>query len=126
MAGTSSAPMLSLAQRGVSPNVVNDQWGRLTFTRDLARAIKHLIDTRAPFGAYNVTGSGPVTTWADLARQVFSVAGYDPGRVTGVSTPEYFASAAAAVAPRPQNSALDLTKVASTGFTPAASTKLLT
>ena len=117
--------MLSLAQRGISPNVVNDQWGRLTFTSDLARAIKHLIDTRAPFGAYNVTGSGPVTSWADIARQVFAVAGYDPDRVTGVSTQEYFASAAGAVAPRPQNSALDLTKVASTGFTPAAGDQAL-
>jgi dTDP-4-dehydrorhamnose reductase/dTDP-4-dehydrorhamnose 3,5-epimerase len=117
--------MLSLAQRGVSPAVVNDQWGRLTFTADLARAVEHLISTRAPYGTYNVTGSGPVTSWADVAQQVFTVAGYDPGRVTGVSTQEYFASAATSVAPRPENSALDLTKIASTGFTPAAGDQAL-
>jgi dTDP-4-dehydrorhamnose 3,5-epimerase len=112
--------MLSLAQRGVSPTVVNDQWGRLTFASELARAITHLIDTRAPYGTYNVTGSGPVASWAEIARQVFAVAGYDPDRVAGVSTEQYFASAVAPVAPRPLNSALDLAKLSSTGFTPAA------
>jgi dTDP-4-dehydrorhamnose 3,5-epimerase len=111
--------MLSLAERGVDPSVVDDQRGRLTFTSELARAIRHLVETRAPHGIYNVTGSGAVTSWADIARTVFSLAGHDPDRVTGVSTDEYFASAAAPVAPRPRNSLLDLAKVESTGFTPA-------
>lgn len=109
--------MMSLAERGVDPSVVDDQRGRLTFTSDLARAIRHLVETRAPHGTYNVTGSGPVTSWADIARQVFSLAGHDPDRVTGVSTDEYFASAAAPVAPRPRNSALDLAKIESSGLT---------
>ena len=40
--------MLSLAARGVDPSVVNDQFGRLTFTSELARAIRHLTrDARA-------------------------------------------------------------------------------
>jgi dTDP-4-dehydrorhamnose 3,5-epimerase len=111
--------MLSLAERGIDPSVVDDQHGRLTFTSELAQAIRHLIETRAPYGIYNVTGSGSVTSWADVARQVFSLAGHNPDRVTGVSTDEYFASATGPVAPRPHNSVLDLAKVASTGFTPA-------
>jgi dTDP-4-dehydrorhamnose 3,5-epimerase/reductase len=110
--------MLSLAERGVDPSVVNDQHGRLTFTAELARAIRHLIETSAPYGTYNVTGSGTVTTWADIARRVFSLAGHDPNRVTGISTDEYSASATGPVAPRPRNSVLDLAKFASTGFTP--------
>ena len=61
--------MLSLAARGIDPSVVNDQYGRLTFTSELARAIRHLIETRAPYGTYNVTGSGSVTSWADIARR---------------------------------------------------------
>ena len=48
--------MLSLAARGVDPSVVNDQFGRLTFTSELARAIRHLTQTRAPYGTYNVSG----------------------------------------------------------------------
>ena len=57
--------MLSLASRGINPSVVNDQYGRLTFTSELGRAIGHLTDKHAPYGFYNVTGSGPVTSWAD-------------------------------------------------------------
>ncbi|QZY47757.1 dTDP-4-dehydrorhamnose reductase [Mycolicibacterium austroafricanum] len=117
--------MLSLAQRGINPSVVNDQWGRLTSSSDLARAIRHLLETRAPYGTYNVTGSGEPTTWADIARQVFSLAGQDANRVKGISTEEYFASANGSVAPRPRNSALDLSKIESTGYGPVDVDKFL-
>jgi dTDP-4-dehydrorhamnose 3,5-epimerase len=96
--------------------VVNDQRGRLTFTSELARAIRHLIETKPPHGIYNATGSGAVTTWADIARQVFTLAGHDPNRVTGVSTDEYFASMDVPIAPRPANSVLDLAKIEATGY----------
>jgi dTDP-4-dehydrorhamnose 3,5-epimerase len=112
--------MLSLAERGVDPSVVDDQRGRLTFTSELAQAIRHLIEAHAPYGTYNVTGSGTVTSWADIARKVFVLAGHDPDRVTGVSTDEYFASATGPVSPRPHNSVLDLAKVASIGFMPGS------
>ena len=36
--------MASLAERGIDPKVVDDQIGRLTFTDDLARGIRHLLD----------------------------------------------------------------------------------
>ncbi len=112
--------MLSLAERGVDPSVVHDQFGRLTFTSELARAIRHLTTTGAPYGTYNVTGAGPKMSWADIARRVFALAGHDPARVTGVSTDAYFASATRAVAPRPRNSVLDNRKLESTGFIPEA------
>ena len=37
----------ALAEKGVSPSVVDDQVGRLTFTGELARATRHLIDAAA-------------------------------------------------------------------------------
>jgi dTDP-4-dehydrorhamnose 3,5-epimerase len=111
--------MLSLAERGIDPAVVEDQRGRLTFTADLARAIGYLADSRAPYGVYNVTGAGATTTWADVARSAFALAGHDPRRVTGVSTTDYFAKATGPVAPRPRNSELDLAKIGAAGFTPA-------
>ena len=110
--------MASLAERGVDPSVVDDQVGRLTFTSELARAIRHLTTTGAPYGTYNVTGSGRATSWADIARRVFELTGHDPARVAGVSTDAYFASATSAVAPRPRNSVLDNQKLESTGFIP--------
>ncbi|MBU9763084.1 dTDP-4-dehydrorhamnose reductase [Mycobacterium sp. TNTM28] len=117
--------MVSLAQRGVDPAVVDDQFGRLTFTSELARAIRHLTQARAPFGTYHVTGSGPTTSWAEIARRTFALAGHDPDRVRGVSTAEYFGNAAGPVAPRPANSVLDLAKIESTGFRPADVDELL-
>nr|WP_232528321.1 bifunctional dTDP-4-dehydrorhamnose 3,5-epimerase family protein/NAD(P)-dependent oxidoreductase [Microbacterium sp. MAH-37] len=110
--------MASLAERGIDPNVVDDQVGRLTFTSDIARGIRHLLDAEAPYGTYNLTGGGEAMTWADIAREVYRLTGNDPGRVTGVSTAEYFAAAAAPVSPRPHNSVLDLSKIRAAGFAP--------
>ncbi len=111
--------MASLAERGIDPKVVDDQIGRLTFTGDIARGIRHLLDTRPAYGTYNLTGAGDPVSWADAARAVFAQTGHDPARVIGVSTEEYFASAQRPVAPRPRNSRLDLAKLEATGFAPA-------
>ena len=51
------ATMASLAERGVNPAVVADQWGRPTFTQDLAGAALHLLFTGAPYGTYHVSNS---------------------------------------------------------------------
>lgn len=110
--------MLSLARRGVDPAVVSDQNGRLTFASDLARAIRHLLEGEIPYGTYNVTGTGPTNSWADVARQVFAASGHDPARVTAVSSQEYFGSTSGPVAPRPRNSVLEIAKIMSTGFLP--------
>jgi len=117
--------MLSFATGGVNPSVVDDQFGRLTFTSEIARAIAHLIGTRAPYGTYNVSGSGPVSSWADVARRSFVLVGEDPGRVNPVSTAAYSSNASTVVAPRPASSVLDLTKIESTGFLPADADDML-
>lgn len=108
--------MLSLAERGINPAVVDDQYGRLTFAPELARAVRHLTETGAPYGLYNVTGSGAVGSRADIARRVFELAGHDPDRVVAVSTDRYVASIAGPVALRPRNSVLDLSKIQAAGF----------
>lgn len=109
--------MWELAQRDINPNVVNDQIGRLTFTEDLALAIKHLIETKADHGTYNLTNDGDVASWADFARIVYTAAGKSADDVTGVTTAEYFAGKEG-IAPRPLQSEMDLSKIKSTGFVP--------
>ena len=96
--------------------VVDDQLGRLTFTRDMAEAIFHVLGTHAPYGTYDCTGSGAVKSWADIARAVFEAANGNGDRVVPVSTADYYATAAGPVAPRPVHSALDLAKLEATGF----------
>jgi dTDP-4-dehydrorhamnose 3,5-epimerase len=107
--------MASLAEKGVDPKVVDDQIGRLTFTDDIASTIRHLLRTGAPFGTYNVTGSGDALSWYDIAREVFRLTGHDPDRVGAVSTEQYFSHARGPVAPRPRNSVLDLKRVQAVG-----------
>ena len=109
--------MASLADRGVSPAVVDDQMGRPTFTTDLAAGIRHLLDSAAPFGTYNLTCNGDPVSWAELASAVFEARGRRPDEVRRVSTADYFADKPAA-APRPLNSVLDLSKITATGFRP--------
>ena len=107
--------------------VVDDQLGRLTFTRDMAEGIFHLLGYReadaepsepAPHGTYDLTGSGPVESWAQIAARVFDLANGNGERVIPVSTAEYYASAGGPVAPRPEHSALDLSKIRAAGYAP--------
>ena len=98
--------------------VVDDQEGRLTFTDQMAAAIFHLLDAGAPYGLYDMTGSGAVRTWADVARATFEAANGNGDAVVPVTTAEYYASASGPVAPRPEHSALDLAKLEATGFSP--------
>ena len=96
--------------------VVDDQYGRLTFTGDMAEAIFHLLDSGAAYGTYDLTGSGAVKSWADIARMVFDLSNGNGDRVVPISTAEYFANAKAPVSPRPTYSALDLAKIEATGL----------
>lgn len=115
--------MASLAERGVNPNVVNDQFGRLSFTEDIAAGIMHLLSVRPDYGVYNLSNSGDAMSWADIAALVFESTGHDPARVSGISTAEYFAGKQ--VAPRPLNSLLSLDKLEASGFAPREATAAL-
>ncbi|MDQ0690388.1 dTDP-4-dehydrorhamnose reductase [Arthrobacter sp. W4I7] len=115
--------MASLAEKGITPSVVHDQIGRLTFAGDLAAGIRHLLDTQAPYGTYNLTNGGDPQSWADIARDVFELIGADRQDVTGVSTEQYFKAKEGA--PRPLNSVLVLDKIVKAGFRPAAASERL-
>lgn len=81
--------------------VVADQEGCPTWTRDLAPALRALVDL--PPGVYHTAGAGSVT-WAGLAEAVFAEAGL-ACRVMPVSTEEF-----GRPAPRPARSVLAVTK----------------
>ena len=109
--------MASLAERDIKPSVVDDQIGRLTFTEDLAAGIKHLVESKAEYGTYNLSNDGAPASWADIAKKVYEHAGHAASEVTGVSTEEYFKDKEG-IAPRPLQSTLDLAKIKAAGFTP--------
>jgi len=107
--------MASLADRGISPSVVSDQYGRLTFTTDLAAGIVHLVGSDATSGTYNLSNTGPTQSWADIAKRVFELRGRSATDVSEVTTAEYFAGKNG-MSPRPMHSSLDLTKITASGF----------
>lgn len=115
--------METLAGNGVSPAVVDDQYGRLTFTSELSRAVRHLLEVGAPYGTYNVTGGGEVLSWAAYAKRVFELSGRSADDVTPITTEEY--AAGKTLSPRPVHSALDLTKIEATGFVPGDALEML-
>ena len=115
--------MAELARRGDCPAVVDDQWGRLTFADELARATRHLLDASHPYGTYNVTNAGPVMSWWDLAREIFVLHDREPLDVRAVTTAEY--SEGKPHAERPRHSALALKKIRATAFVPEAVTSSL-
>jgi dTDP-4-dehydrorhamnose 3,5-epimerase/reductase len=109
--------MLSLGAKGISPSVVGDQIGRLTFTSELVRAIDHLLGNSHHFGTYNVSNSGDPASWADVTRAIFELGSFADLTVTDTTTEAYFADKPEA-SPRPLLSTMDLTKLESTGFQP--------
>jgi len=88
---------------------VDDQRGCPTSAADLATVVARLAIGRYP-GTFHVTNQGP-TTWFEVARSVLGFAGLDPGRVVPVSSVEL-----ARPAPRPANSVLANTALASVGI----------
>jgi len=116
--------MKSLAERDIKPDVVDDQIGRLTFADDLAQAIKHLLDTKAPYGTYNMSNEGEPASWAAIAKRVFEIVGKSATDITPVTTAKYY-EGKEGIAPRPLQSTLNLAKIKTTGFIPRDWTEAL-
>lgn len=124
--------MAALSDRCADPDdaldqvtVVDDQHGRLTFTRDMAEGIFWLLGYRdgdkepsspCEYGTYNLTCSGKVASWADIAAKVFELRKGNAGAVKPVTTAEYYANVKGLVSPRPVHSALDLSRIEEAGF----------
>ncbi|GLZ79241.1 NAD(P)-dependent oxidoreductase [Actinorhabdospora filicis] len=108
--------MLDLEATRDTVSVVDDQRGQPTWTADLADRLVRLglaaRDGHAPPGVYHGTGSGD-TTWYGFAREIFRLAGADPGRVRPTTTDRF-----PRPAPRPAYSVLGHDRWAATGVPP--------
>jgi dTDP-4-dehydrorhamnose reductase len=93
--------ILRLASERETIEVVDDQRGQPTWTRDLAVFVHALVEERRSFGIHHGTSSGD-TTWFGFAREIFAAAGLDVDRVRPVSSDRF-----PRPAPRPAFSVLD-------------------
>jgi dTDP-4-dehydrorhamnose reductase len=80
--------MARLAGERDTLDVVDDQHGSPTWSRDLAAGLVALGRSDAAPGTLHATGGG-VTTWCGFARAVFEELGADPARVTGCTTAQF-------------------------------------
>lgn len=106
--------MLKIVKSGVNElNVVDDQIGSPTYTRDLAKLMCDMIFTDK-YGVYHATNEG-VCSWCEFAEYIFKAAGYTDIKVNPVSTAEY-KKLVPNQADRPLNSRLSKKSLDDAGF----------
>ena len=81
-------------------DVVEDQVGAPTWSRDVAELVHHLVVRDVPAGVFHATGAGQAS-WFEFAREVVRCAGLDPASVRPTTT-----SRSGRQAPRPSYSVL--------------------
>jgi dTDP-4-dehydrorhamnose reductase len=64
--------MIDLARDKKQISVVNDQFGKPTFTLDLAQQTRKLLDKEKNFGIYHITNEGQ-TSWFEFAKKIFEL-----------------------------------------------------
>lgn len=106
------ATMARLAGERETVEVVDDQRGSPTWSRDLAAGLLDLLETRPAPGVLHATNGGE-TSWYGLARETFAQLGLDPDRVRPTTS-----AAFASRTPRPAYSVLDAAAWAAAGLNP--------
>jgi dTDP-4-dehydrorhamnose reductase len=104
--------MVRLAGDRDSLDVVDDQVGQPTWTRDVADLALRLIEAGAPAGTYHATSTGQ-TSWFGFARASVSAAGIDPERIRPTTSEKFVRPA-----PRPAYSVLGHDALSAVGVAP--------
>ena len=99
--------MQKLAKSHPRLTVVNDQYGRPTWTRTLAEFMLHLSEKKPDYGIYHLSNDNSCT-WYDFAKEILKGEDIEIAPVTSAEFPQK--------AKRPQYSVLNLEKTKETGF----------
>ncbi|MGO3792789.1 MAG: dTDP-4-dehydrorhamnose reductase [Enterococcus gilvus] len=99
--------MQNLAKTHDRLTVVNDQFGRPTWTRTLAEFMTFVIETNAPFGVYHLSNENSCS-WYEFAKEILKDTKVEVAPVTSEEYPQK--------ATRPQYSIMDLSKAKALGF----------
>lgn len=66
--------MLNIAKEKESLDVVDEEISCFTYTPDLAKATKKIIESNMGYGIYHIVNEGPCT-WHQAAKKLFEIAG---------------------------------------------------
>jgi len=99
--------MQKLAETRDELTIVNDQFGRPTWTRTLAEFMYFVIDHKAPFGIYHLSNDN-ACSWYEFAKEILKDTDVKVSPVTSEQFPQK--------ATRPQYSVMDLSKAKALGF----------
>ncbi|RBR27488.1 dTDP-4-dehydrorhamnose reductase [Enterococcus cecorum] len=99
--------MQKLAETRDELTIVNDQFGRPTWTRTLAEFMYFVIDHKAPFGIYHLSNDN-ACSWYEFAKEILKDTDVKVLPVTSEQFPQK--------ATRPQYSVMDLSKTKALGF----------
>ncbi len=100
--------MLNLAKKLDTLKVVNDQYGRPTYTHDLAEFMIYIINHEIGGGIYHFSNDGQAT-WFEFAKEILK---NEEVEIIPVSSEEFPQKAK-----RPKHSIMSLESVKNTGFT---------
>ncbi|RBR31366.1 dTDP-4-dehydrorhamnose reductase [Enterococcus cecorum] len=99
--------MQKLAETRDELTIVNDQFGRPTWTRTLAEFMYFVIEQKAPFGIYHLSNDN-ACSWYEFAKEILKDTDVKVLPVTSEQFPQK--------ATRPQYSVMDLSKTKALGF----------
>lgn len=99
--------MQRLAKEHETLTVVNDQFGRPTWTRTLAEFMTYVINQDAPKGIYHLSNDNSCS-WYEFAKEILKDTDVTVKPVTSAEFPQK--------ATRPQYSVMDLSKAKEIGF----------
>ena len=64
--------MLDLAKETMNIKVITDEFNSLTYVKDLAAAVKEILEKNMPYGIYHITNSGSAS-WYQFALEIFTI-----------------------------------------------------
>ncbi|MBO0461001.1 MULTISPECIES: dTDP-4-dehydrorhamnose reductase [Enterococcus] len=99
--------MQRLAQTHDRLTVVNDQFGRPTWTRTLAEFMVYVIEQQVPYGVYHLSNENSCS-WYEFAKEILKDEAVEVAPVTSAEYPQK--------ATRPQYSVMSLKKTEDLGF----------
>lgn len=102
--------MLRLSKEHKELNIIDDQIGSPTYTKDLAPLLVDMLESDR-YGLYHVTNEG-FCSWYEFAKEIFKLKNIDI-KVNSISTKDYPTKAR-----RPLNSKMSKQKLIDKGFTP--------